>query len=189
MDVVSSRILLRPSDLDRGRRPTVTCGSWPYALSSARRMIPGWRSSPARGGRGLRARSRPAQVLGDEPDPGPRCSRRARPARRGRNPGCAGTSGGALGPDRDAGRGPPTASGSTWPRFPPVTPLRRDPRPARPPERRTVCRITARSTETRQPSADLVGGVTGRPAAGSGFFPCNNVARRLPCSRMHTCLR
>jgi catechol 2,3-dioxygenase-like lactoylglutathione lyase family enzyme len=35
-------------------------------------------------------------------------------------PGCAGTGGGALGPDRDVGPGP-DASGSSWSRFPPVT--------------------------------------------------------------------
>jgi hypothetical protein len=40
-------------------------------------------------------------------------------------------------------------------------PLRRDPRPALPPGRRTTCRLTARSAETRQPSARAVGGRSG----------------------------
>jgi hypothetical protein len=37
-------------------------------------------------------------------------------------------------------------------------PLRRDPRPALPPRRRTACRITTRSTETRWSSVRPVGG-------------------------------
>jgi hypothetical protein len=40
-------------------------------------------------------------------------------------------------------------------------PLRRDPRSALPPERRTSCRITARSTAGRRPSARPVGGADG----------------------------
>jgi hypothetical protein len=40
-------------------------------------------------------------------------------------------------------------------------PLRCDPRSALPPERRTSCRITARSTARRQPSARPVGGADG----------------------------
>jgi catechol 2,3-dioxygenase-like lactoylglutathione lyase family enzyme len=39
-------------------------------------------------------------------------------------------------------------------------PLRRDPRPALPPGRRSACRITARSSETRHPSARPVCGMS-----------------------------
>jgi len=41
-------------------------------------------------------------------------------------------------------------------------PLRRDPRPALPSGRRTLCRITARSSETRHPSARPVCGRSAR---------------------------
>jgi catechol 2,3-dioxygenase-like lactoylglutathione lyase family enzyme len=54
-------------------------------------------------------------------------------------------------------------------------PLRRDPRSALPPERRTACRITARSTETRQSSARPVGGMRVCRCEGADILgPCRN---------------
>ena len=49
MDVLRSRILLRPGDLDRSRRFYRDVMAWPFTGSSARRAIPGWCSSSARG--------------------------------------------------------------------------------------------------------------------------------------------
>jgi len=48
VDVLSSRILPRPSDLDRSRRFYRDLLGLAIAGSSFRRMIPGWCSSPAR---------------------------------------------------------------------------------------------------------------------------------------------
>jgi len=83
MGVLSSRVLLRASALDRS--PLLPWPARPGHLPGVRPA--GWSRTgvmPQPGAaRGLRARGRAARPLGDDLDPGPRCSRRARPAGRG----------------------------------------------------------------------------------------------------------
>jgi Glyoxalase/Bleomycin resistance protein/Dioxygenase superfamily len=57
-------------------------------------------------------------------------------------------------------------------------PLRRDPRPALPSARRTVCRIPARSTETRQPSARTECGM-------SAHYPGQTSCINIQAGRLH----
>jgi catechol 2,3-dioxygenase-like lactoylglutathione lyase family enzyme len=87
VDVLSSRILLWPSDLDRSRRFYRDM----LGLAIYREFGP---ADDPRGGvlpqpgiaRGLRAPGRPCRALGDDLDPGTGCPRRARSAGRGRSP-------------------------------------------------------------------------------------------------------
>ena len=138
---------------------TVTCWALPYAGSSARPDDSGAGVLPPARDCSTWPGTRPARpVLGDDLDPGPRCSHRASPAGRGRSPGCAGTGSGAMDlieihiEDTDGIR-------IVLVEVPASHPLSRNPRPALPRVQRTACRITARSTETRQPSARPVGAI------------------------------
>ena len=141
MDVLSSRILLRPGDLDRSRRFYRDL----LGLAIYRQFGPP--DDPGLVfflGQGLLEVSGhaagPARALGDDLDPGPRRSRRARPAGRLRSPDRAGADSGALGPHRDVDRGPDGIR-IILVEVPAGHPLRRDLRPVLPPGRSTGCRI------------------------------------------------
>jgi len=84
VDVLSSRVLLWPTDLDRNPRFYRDLLGWPSTGSSAPRRSRGGVLPRPGLARGLWAHSRPSRALGDDLDPGTRCPRRARP------PGAAG---------------------------------------------------------------------------------------------------
>ena len=71
MDVLSSRILLRPSSLDRSRRFYRDLLGLAICRESGPPDDPGLMFFPGQGAaRGLRARGRPARALGADLDPG-----------------------------------------------------------------------------------------------------------------------
>jgi catechol 2,3-dioxygenase-like lactoylglutathione lyase family enzyme len=138
--VLSSRILLRPGDLDRSRRFYRDLPGLAVYRDFGLPDDPGLVFSPARGyprSPGTRPASR---ALGDDLDPGPRGARQARPAGRSRSPGRAGTGSRAVGPERDDIEDP-DGTRIVLAEVPADHPLRNDPRPALPPGRRTACRI------------------------------------------------
>ena len=73
-----------PPQVRCARRPGLASGAQPMRARQGLLEVSGHAAGPPR-------------VPGDDPDPGPRCSRRACPAGLGRSPGRAGDGGGAQG--------------------------------------------------------------------------------------------
>jgi len=105
VDVLSSRILLRPGDLDRSRRFYRDLLGLAIYREFGPPTIPGGVLPRPGVTRGLRPRAGPARPLGDDLDPDTRCPCRVRPAGCGRSPGHPGAGRRAVGLDRNVDRG------------------------------------------------------------------------------------